>query len=241
MFDIIILTLKQIYKSKKTYILGIFLFLPLILGMYSIKHNENGIVVFSDMIYTLYLQLFILLITLIFATSLIGDEIRSGKIAFLTTRVSRKTIVIEKYIGYLISVSLVFLIPLITTFVVLHTYAPEDIPVKILFSYMLIIFLAIAAYGAFYLFISLIISRPLMFGLFFAFIWEIIASNISERLSKFTIMHYLKSVSYKLIKYGDAQHVSNPSNFNYSLSILCILCIITVFLSIIIFKQKSLE
>ncbi|MCK4310492.1 MAG: ABC-2 transporter permease [Methanomicrobia archaeon] len=241
MFDIIILTLKQIYKSKKTYLLGIFLFLPLILGIYSIKHNENGIMVFSDMIYTLYLQLFVLLITLIFATSLIGDEIRSGKIAFLTTRVSRRTIVIEKYIGYLISISLVFLIPLITTFVVLHVYAPGDIPIKILFSYMLIIFLAVAVYGAFYLFISLIISRPLMFGLFFAFIWEIIAPNVSERLSKFTIMHHLKSVSYKLIKYGDAQHISNPSNFSYSLSILCAFCIITVFLSVMIFKQKSLE
>ena len=241
MFDIIILTLKQIYKSKKTYLLGIFLFLPLILGIYSIKHNENGIVVFSDMIYTLYLQLFVLLITLIFATSLIGDEIRSGKIAFLTTRVSRRTIVIEKYIGYLISISLVFLIPLITTFVVLHVYAPGDIPIKILFSYMLIIFLAVAVYGAFYLFISLIISRPLMFGLFFAFIWEIIAPNVSERLSKFTIMHHLKSVSYKLIKYGDAQHISNPSNFSYSLSSLCAFCIITVFLSVMIFKQKSLE
>jgi len=241
MFDITVLTLKQIYKSKKTYILEIFLFLPLILGMYSIKHNENGIVVFSDMTYILYLQLFVLLITLIFAASLISDEIKSGKIAFLTTRVSRKTIIIEKYVGYLISVSLVFLIPIITTFIVLDIYAPEDIPTKILFSYMLIIFLAVAAYGAFYLFISLIISRPLMFGLFFTFIWEMIAPNISERLSKFTIMHYLQSISYKLIKYGDAQHISNPSNFTYSIAILCGFCIIAIFLSITIFKNKSLE
>ena len=240
MFYIVTLTLKQIFKSKKMFVIFILLFLSLILGIYSIKHGKNGIIVFSDLVYLIYLKFFVLLITLIFAASLINDEIRTGEIAFLTTRVSRTKILMEKYTGYLIATSLIFMIPLAVTFITMDIYAPQEIPIQILSSYTVVIFLAIAVYGSFYLFISLIISRPLMFGLFFAFVWEMIAPNISQRVSRATIINYLQSISYKLIKYGRIQDI-NSSEFGYSVVILLCIWIITLLLSIIIFKQKSIE
>jgi len=146
----------------------------------------------------------------------------------------------EKYTGYLIATSLIFMIPLAVTFITMDIYAPQEIPIQILSSYTVVIFLAIAVYGSFYLFISLIISRPLMFGLFFAFVWEMIAPNISQRVSRATIINYLQSISYKLIKYGRIQDI-NSSEFGYSVVTLLCIWIITLLLSIIIFKQKSIE
>ncbi|MEA1993188.1 MAG: ABC transporter permease subunit [Euryarchaeota archaeon] len=241
MIDITLLTLKEMYKSKKTYILGIFLLLPLILGLYAVHKGENGTEVFSDGIHHLYLQLFLALVTLLFAITVFSDDIKSGRIAFLTTRVSRVRIVVEKYLGYVISTSVVFLIALTVMFITLSVYAPETIPLKVFFSYALVIILAIIAYGGFYFFISTLISKPLMFGLFFAFIWEISAPAISQRLAESTISHYLLSVAYELVEYGDIQNMSAPTSLTHSIGILCVFSVVSLGVSTILFKQKSLE
>ncbi len=241
MLDASLLTLKQIYKSRKAYILEFFLFLPLVLGIYSIYRGENGTEVFSDITYRLYLQLFVLFVTLIFATSLVNDDIQSGKIVFLITRIQRTRIVAEKYLGYLVSTFMVFLVPLISMFAALRLYAPEPIPFRIFFSYILILLMAIATYGAVYFLVSIVISRPLMFGLFFAFIWEMLAPALSERISKITVTHYLQSITYHTVDYGEIQMMANPSSIAYALTALIGTCIVMLSLSTIIFKHKSIE
>ena len=241
MIDITLLTLKQMYRSRKTYVLEIFLFLPLVLGIYSVHKNENGIVVFSDMTYGLYLQLLVILVTLIFATTLISDDIKTGRITFLTTRVSRVRIIVEKYLGYLIGTFVIFLVPLTAMAVVLTVYAPENVPLTVFCSYTLIILMAIAAYGGVYFLVSTLISKPLMFGLFFAFIWEISAPAVSQRLAKATVGHYIRSVGYELVEHGNIHTMSTPSSFTQSVGILCALSVVGMLLSAMLFKQKSLE
>jgi ABC-type transport system involved in multi-copper enzyme maturation permease subunit len=193
------------------------------------------------MVYDLYLQLLVILVTLIFATTLMSDDIKTGRITFLTTRVSRARIVVEKYGGYLIGTFVVFLIPLTVMGIAVDLSAPEHIPLTVFFSYLLVIFLAVAAYGGFYFLISTLISKPLMFGLFFAFIWEISAPSISQRLAKATIIHYLQSAGYELVEYGKIHTMSSPSSFTQSLGVLCVLSVLGLLLSTILFKQKSLE
>ena len=160
--------------------------------------------------------------------------------SFLTTRVSRTKILMEKYTGYLIATSLIFMIPPCCD-IHYNGYlcTSGDTHTDSIFLYCS----DILSYCSIWVFLSFHKPDHIKASdvwTFFAFVWEMIAPNISQRVSRATIINYLQSISYKLIKYGRIQDI-NSSEFGYSVVTLLCIWIITLLLSIIIFKQKSIE
>jgi hypothetical protein len=50
------------------------------------------------------------------------------------------------------------------------------------------------AYGALFTLFGTALRRPIMVGLFFAFVWEWLVTYIPGRFGKFTVLHYLLSL-----------------------------------------------
>ena len=78
----------------------------------------------------------------------------------------------------------------------------------VLSAFLLATVLGVAAYGGFFLLLSLVTRRPLAVGLLFGFVWESIVGSVPGDVPKLSIIYYLRSILNGLIKFPAGSYVS---------------------------------
>jgi ABC-type transport system involved in multi-copper enzyme maturation permease subunit len=148
-------------------------------------------------IVTVYLRFLVPLAALFYATALIADEVEGKTLTYLLTRpIQRAAILTGKFAACLATTLALALPSLVLTFFLLVTargWGAVAAAVPDLFRDLGVVALALLAYGALFALLGVLLKRPMIPGLLFVFVWELVA-NLPGYLPRFTLTAYLRSL-----------------------------------------------
>jgi ABC-type transport system involved in multi-copper enzyme maturation permease subunit len=156
--------------------------------------------VFGSAMSLLYLRFIVPALGVFYGTSLVADEVDDRTITYLFTRpIPRSAIVLGKYLAYFLCVTAVVLPSAAVVFLVM---VPFDAMPSLLGSFardLGLLALALAAYGAVFLWAGASFRRPLVGGLLFVFGWEQFAVVLPGYVGRFTIAHYVQADTVSVV------------------------------------------
>jgi len=186
--------------------------LALVNGGAVLTVNGNRIgtqAIFETAVSVLYLRFIVPALGVFYGTSLIADEVEEKTITYLFTRpIARGSIVLGKYLAYLLCVVAVVLPSLVLVFLIMVPFSNMGTLFGKLLSDLGMLALGLAAYGALFLWAGVAFKRPLVGGLLFVFGWEPLALVLPGYLRYLTIAYYLQAgasgVAYVIAMAGAA-------------------------------------
>src|SRR5439155_12294505 len=183
------LTSRYLLATRRVIATALLAAVPLILtlSLAAARVAIFDISLFQILMIPLFLQVVIIFVTLVNATSLIREEIHDNTLPFLLTRpISKPAIATYKYFGYLAAVLILLVPPLVVAYGVTEAYGGFSFAtdLDVLGGFLLVTILGSAAYGGLFLFISVLVRKPLAVGLLIGFVWESIVGSIAGDVPK---------------------------------------------------------
>src|SRR5467141_1675661 len=197
---------------------------------------------FQRLMIPLFLQVVLIFVTLVNATTLIREEIEDNTLPYWLTRpISKPAVVLYKYLGYLIAVLVLLVPPIILAYTVTEAYQGNGLTANldILGGFLVTNVIGSAAYGAVFLFISVLVRKPLAVGLLFGFVWESIVGSIPGDVPKLSVVHYLKSVLKGMIAIGPMTTYQSDISAGTAVLLLVGLSVAMIVLTMMIFQQME--
>lgn len=157
---------------------------------------------FTTLMGFMFLQTVVLLIPLLFATSLIRNEMDSGTLVYLVTRpIPRWLLLLAKFFA-VSAVSAILVIVAMVLFK-LAFFLPGGDPIpgsfdwnESMLAFMRAGVLGVIGYGALFTLVGLLSRRGLIWGIAYGFLSEfVLATFVPAVVKKLTLMHYLRSVA----------------------------------------------
>jgi ABC-type transport system involved in multi-copper enzyme maturation permease subunit len=198
------MTVKNILYDRKTLVFfGLSMFLLVLPGYWAYAYDGTGIKgldMFVMITMLVYLQFIVLYACMLFGTSLFAEEEEHKTLTYLTSRpISTFELVVYKYIGFVVSVFVMFLVPLLLTFTIIAARTSYGLTSGFLFElgqYIGLMSVAIAAWGAFFMFFGVYFRKySLMVGLLYALLWETFVANIGTGIKFATVNYYIRSLA----------------------------------------------
>jgi len=198
------MSVKNVLYDRKTLVFfGLSMFLLVIPGYWAYTYDGtgiNGLGLFVMIMMLVYLQFIVLYACLLFGASLFAEEEENKTLTYLTSRpVSTFELVVYKYIGFVVSVFVMFLVPLLLTFSIIATHTSYSLTSDFMFElgqYIGLMFVAIAAWGALFMFFGVFFKKySLMVGLLYALLWETFVANIGTSIKYATVNYYIRSLA----------------------------------------------
>jgi ABC-type transport system involved in multi-copper enzyme maturation permease subunit len=205
------MTVQNIFYDKKALIFfGLALFLLVIPGYWAYTwtpKSPGGLEMFVIVTMMIYLQFIVIYACLLFGTSQFAEEEEQRTITYLTSRpLSNVELVIYKYIGFVLSIFFMFIIPVLLNFAIICTHTSYDITSGFMFhlgQFIGLMFVAIAAWGAFFMLLGVALKKyALIAGLLYALFWETFVANIPNGIRYATVNHYIRSISPYYVSFG---------------------------------------
>jgi len=198
------LALEGMVWSRRSLLMAFLLGLPVVLAalfravlVARIPPRLSGFDLYGIVIAFYYVRNVLPLAALFYATALIADEVDGRTITYLLTRpIGRGSILAGKFAAYLATTVSLTLPAAVATFFLLATargWAGIGGLVPDLFRDMAVLALTLLAYGAFFTLMGVLMRRPVIPGLLFLFVWELVA-NAPGYLPRLTITAYLRSL-----------------------------------------------
>lgn len=106
----------------------------------------------------------------------------------------------------------------------------------VLGAFLISTILGSAAYGALFLFLSVIVRKPLAAGLLIGFVWESIVGSVPGDVRLLSIIHYLKSILKDLIAVGPVTIYESTVSAEFAVAVLIGMAVAMVVLSMIRFQ-----
>lgn len=173
------------------------------------------------------------LCALFFASALIAEEVEGRTLTYLLTRpVQRASILLGKFAAYVVT-SLVFAWPVtVITFLLLSTARGAQglgAEAPVLLQDLGVMALALIAYGALFALLGVLLKRPVIGGLLFLYLWELLV-YLPGYLPRLTLTAYLRSLlSHRPAEEGLAQAMGTTV-FGTGESLLSLVVLTTLFL-----------
>ena len=205
------LSLEGMLWSRRSLVLGAFLAIPVLIAIVyrlvlaaRMPAEITGLHLYGYLVALFWVRNALPLAALFYATALIADEVEGRTITYLLTRpLSRGSILAGKFAAFLATTLSLSLPAAVVTFFLLATsrgWAGMSARVPDLFRDLGVMALTLLTYGAFFTLMGVLLRQPLIPGLLFVFLWELLA-NAPGYLPRFTITAYLRS----LIRHQPAQ------------------------------------
>jgi len=198
------MTVKNILYDRKTIIFfGLSIFMLIIPSSWAYTYDGTGIRgldLFVMIAMLIYFQFIVLYACMLFGTSLFAEEDEHKTITYLTSRpVSSFELVVYKYIGFVVSVFIMFLTTLLLSFAIIATRTSYELTSGFMFElgqYIGLLFVAVAAWGALFMFFGVYFRKySLLVGLLYAFLWETFVANIGTGIKYATVNYYIRSLA----------------------------------------------
>jgi len=109
----------------------------------------------------------------------------------------------------------------------------------VLWGFLAVTILGTAAYGALFLFISVLVRRPLAVGLLIGFVWESVVDSIPGDVPKLSVIHYLKTILKDVVAIGPLGGYSSDLSSGAAAGVLIAFSIAMVILSAFVFQQME--
>jgi ABC-type transport system involved in multi-copper enzyme maturation permease subunit len=206
LFAVMRLSRQQLFRNRRTLV---FILLGLVTPIFALLFTVvkqmpamappiTGWDFFSFLMVTWYLQALLLLVALFYGTHLINSEVEEKTLTYLLIRpVPRPLLVLGKFLTYL-TFAIVLLVSSMALTWVISELADGTGGFSRHLPYVLwdagVLVLGAMAYGALFTLFGTALRRPIMVGLSFVFVWELLVTYIPGRFGKFTIKHYLLSI-----------------------------------------------
>lgn len=238
------LTLRYVLGTKRGIAVAALAAVPLILivALALARVATFNILLFQAVLIPLFFQLVLIFVTLVNASTLIRDEIEDNTLPYLLTRpISRPALLSYKYLGYMVSVLVLLIPPIVLAYGVTEVYTGSafSADLDVLSGFLVTTILGSAAYGALFLFISVLVRRPLAVGLLIGFLWESVVGSIPGEVPKLSVIHYLRSILKEMISVGPLVTYSTDVSAAISVVVLIGFTIAMIFLSILLFQQME--
>ena len=198
--------------SRRTIFLALVVGAPVVLGIVirvlstmglhgNVRMGGAAIVagpsIFGLFIWILYLRFIIPVLGVFYGTGLIADEVEDRTITYLFTRpISRASILVGKYLAYLVATVLVVLPSVMLLYFLVVPVGGGQLAATFpaLLLDLGLLGLGLAAYGALFAWVGAQFKHPLVTGLVFAFGWEQGIMIVPGYLKRFTIAYYLQGL-----------------------------------------------
>jgi ABC-2 type transport system permease protein len=238
------LTLRYLLGTRRGIVIAGLAAVPLLLtvGLAVARVARFDILLFQILLIPLFFQVVLIFVTLVNASPLIRDEIEDNTLPYLLTRpISRPALVLYKYFGYLVSVLILLIPPIVLAYGVTEAYTGSAFSADfdVLSGFLVTTILGSAAYGALFLFISVLVRRPLAVGLLIGFLWESVVGAIPGDVRKLSVIHYLRSILKQMIAVTPLDIYSTDVTAAISVVVLVGFTIAMVVFSILVFQQME--
>jgi ABC-2 type transport system permease protein len=198
------LTLEGMVWSRRSLMMALLLGLPVVFALvyrFVIVPQGGpkltGFDLYGVIVAVYYIRNVLPLAALFYATSLIADEVDGKTLTYLLTRpIRRESILAGKLAAYLATTLTLTLPAMVVTFFLLVTvggFTGVSAHVPDLFRDLGAIALTLAAYGALFAFMGVLLRRPVIPGLLFLFVWELV-DLLPGYLPRFTLTAWLRSL-----------------------------------------------
>jgi ABC-2 type transport system permease protein len=197
------LSLEGMVWSRRSLLMVALLFGPALLAvavriaLTRLPPRVGAFDLYGLMIAFVYVRNALPLAALFYGTALISDEVEGKTITYLLARpIQRVSVLAGKFASYLVTTLAMALPAVVITFFVLNTirgWSGIGTLVPELFRDMGVIILTLVVYGGFFTLMGVVLRRPVIPGLLFLFVWELLA-NAPGYLPRFTITAYLRSL-----------------------------------------------
>jgi ABC-2 type transport system permease protein len=155
----------------------------------------GGAALFGLLIWWVYLRFVVPVLGVFYGTALIADEVDDRTITYLFTRpVPRASILLGKYVAYLVCTTLVVLPSVMLVYFLLVPLKEVGTHFVSFVTDLGLLALGLAVYGALFALVGTMLRRPVIAGLVFAFGWEQIAMLMPGYVRRFTLVYYLQGL-----------------------------------------------
>jgi len=221
-------------------------------GTYKVEITKQIFLITFIQVYLLFI---VLLVAFIYGKGLIGNELDNKTFTVtITAPITRLELCGYKYLGYLLTLTLICSIPVAITYFafgaamgVRETIAGAGLLGIALFM----VFLAIAVYGAVFLFIGTFKRWSTVIGLIYLFLWEMFLGRVDFFVQKVAVGHYIRSAVLPTLEpyANNVEEILMLQNFMTSKSMatsqpmaLLVLVIITVvFIGLSILRLRHMD
>lgn len=230
-------TRKMLSSRKIIFLLLGVGFIASVMG-YASTQDVEKLEMGSDLMNGLIVSFMVPVMTMIYGSTIIRDDIENKSITqIITSPIDR----ILSYTGYYLAtvICLNFVLILTTTAGFVSFFGPLGIDgasLSIYTSIMALVFIGTLVYTALFMLVSVITSKSVYFGLFYAFIWEGFVGNLPGNIQKVAISHYLKSIGSRWIENLSMENASGLISSLYAISVLFVILLLLGFL---FFKEKE--
>jgi len=205
-------------------------------GSQRVDAHDEG----ADLADILIVSFMMPILAMIHGSSLIRNEIDDRSITqVITAPLDRRV----AYLGYYaaLAVSLALMMLLINAAGWLAFFAQKGVDsdaVRILASMSAVSVVGALAYSALFLAMGTLFSKPVYFGLFYAFVWEAFVGSIPGAISHYTVKHFVRSLGSAWTDFGD---ISLYEGAGVGTSALVLVSVTLAFLALgaIAFREKE--
>src|SRR2546421_2139051 len=238
------LTLRYLLGTRRVIPMLLLSAVPFILAssLAGARVASFNIDLFQRLMIPLFLQVVLIFVTLVNATTLIREEIEDNTLPYLLTRpISKPAVVLYKYIGYLVAALVLLVPPIVLAYGVTEAYQRTSLAtdLDVLDGFLVATVIGSAAYGAVFLFISVLVRKPLAVGLLIGFVWESIVGSIPGDVPQLSVIHYLKSILQGMIAVGPMTTYGSDISAGVAVLILVGLSVAMIVLSLMGFQQME--
>jgi ABC-2 type transport system permease protein len=198
------LSLEQMMWSRRSLVMAILIGLPVLLAVafriFVVARLPPEVTAFDFYGITIafyYVRNVLPLVALFYATALVADEVEGKTLTYLLTRpITRGAILFGKFASYLATTLTLTLPAAVVTFFLLATaQGMSGVGARVpgLFQDMGVLALTLLVYGALFALLGVLLRRPVIPGLLFLFVWELVA-NLPGYMPRFTLTAWLRSL-----------------------------------------------
>lgn len=188
----------------------------------------------------------LVILSVIFATGIISQELEEKTIVYLLTRpVPRWRILLAKFLASLVVVVVTCWISALA--VALVAFGPGRLVESRLARDVAVLPVGALAYGGLFLFLATFVRRPLIFGLLYALGWESWVPNLGANFQKLSMMSYVRVLApHPQRRSGDADVASlfrsfSPAEITPTVAWVVLGCVVFAALAgaMVIFSEKE--
>jgi len=236
------LTFRQFAAWRSSRVVGLFAATPILFGLiFLLNSNATSPDTFLGGVFNQFMAPTVIpLATLILATATLGNELSDRTIVYLIIKpISTIRIVLEKFIGTFLVTSLALLVGLVITWLVVAA-GPGNPSVAALGSMIIGALIGVAAYGALFLFVSLVVPRALLVGVIYVLLWESLLARFIPGIRILSIRHFVQSIFIHMLGDSDVK-IAQSNTLISSLIVMVVLVVVSLGLSAMRLRQMNLD
>lgn len=233
------LTLRQFRAGRATLLVALFAATPVLFAAIFRWSSETADA--AEFLTTLFLEILaptiLPLATLILATNALGNEMADRTLVYIVLKpVARGRLIVEKFIASALVTGLAFAVGLVATWVIASGGSGSE---RVLGAMLAGTVAGIAAYGALFLLISLLVPRALLVGIIYVLIWESALARFIPGIKLLSVRHFAQSVFVRILD-NPAVRLDRALQFSSATIVLTVLVVAALALATWRLRQMNL-